>query len=103
MADVFISYSRTDKDFVRRLHDGLAKHNRDTWVDWEDIPLTAEWLKEIHAGIDAAENFVFVISPESVASAVCREELGHALASNKRLIPIFYRAVPDAEVPEALA
>ena len=47
MADVFISYSRKDKEFVRSLHEALARHNRDTWVDWEDIPLTADWLKEI--------------------------------------------------------
>lgn len=37
MADVFISYSRQDKDLVRALHDALKAQNRDTWVDWEDI------------------------------------------------------------------
>ena len=41
MADVFISYSREDTEFVRRLHEGLAQHNRDIWIDWQDIPPTA--------------------------------------------------------------
>jgi hypothetical protein len=43
MAEVFISYSRKDKDFVRRLGDTLVASKRDPWVDWKDIPLTAEW------------------------------------------------------------
>jgi TIR domain len=103
MADVFISYSRKDTDFVRRLHDALSKLNRNTWVDWEDIPLTAEWLKEIYAGIDSADNFVFVISPESVSSVTCQKEISHAATNKKRLIPIFYRYIPDKEIPEALA
>jgi hypothetical protein len=41
MAEVFISYAREDKDFVQKLHNALAGLNRDTWVDWEGIPLTA--------------------------------------------------------------
>jgi WD40 repeat protein len=103
MADVFISYSRNDRDFVRKLHDALAKLNRDAWVDWQDIPLTAEWLSEIYAGIDAADNFVFVISPDSVASATCGKEIAYASANNKRLIPILHRAVPESDIPETFA
>ncbi|WP_421657227.1 toll/interleukin-1 receptor domain-containing protein [Leptothermofonsia sp. ETS-13] len=38
MTDVFISYSRKDKDFVKTLHTALANHNREAWVDWQDIP-----------------------------------------------------------------
>jgi len=52
MTDVFISYSRKDSDFMRRLHEALTKHQRDIWVDWEDIPLSADWWKEICAGKD---------------------------------------------------
>ena len=37
MADVPISYSRKDADFVRRLHDALVKLDRDTWVDGPDL------------------------------------------------------------------
>ena len=34
MADVFISYAREDKVFVRRLFEALEAHDRDAWVDW---------------------------------------------------------------------
>jgi DNA-binding LacI/PurR family transcriptional regulator len=42
MPDVFISYSRKDKDFAHKLHDALAAQKRDVWVDWEDIPLASD-------------------------------------------------------------
>ena len=82
MADVFISYAREDQDFVRQLHEALAQRNRETWVDWQDIPLTAQWWQEIQRGIEAADSFVFIISPDSIASEVCRDELEHAIARN---------------------
>jgi len=103
MADIFISYSRKDRDFVRRLHDSLGARQRDIWVDWEDIPPTAEWLKEISAAIEAAQAIVFVISPDSVRSEICGKELAHAVENNKRLIPVVCREVDDRGVPEALA
>lgn len=95
MADVFISYSRKDADFVRRLHQALTEQGRDIWIDWEDIPLTADWWQEICAGIEAADNFLFIISPDSVRSEVCRREIEHAVSSNKRLMPVNYREVTD--------
>jgi WD40 repeat protein len=102
MADIFISYSRADKEFARRLHDALAARGRDVWVDWEDIPLTADWWKEIQENIEAANAFLFVISPHSAASKVCGQEVAHAVSENKRLLPILYSQVDPNEVPEAL-
>lgn len=91
MADVFISYSRKDSDFVRQLHEALKQQGRDTWVDWEDIPPTAEWWREVTAGIEAADTFVFVISPDSLASEICRREIDHAVQNQKRIVPILRR------------
>ena len=91
MSDVFISYSRKDEQFVRRLHEGMIKRERDVWVDWEDIPLTADWWQEIQAGIDAADTFVFVISPDSAQSEVCFNEVAHAHNNHKRLVPVVWR------------
>jgi DNA-binding beta-propeller fold protein YncE len=102
MSDVFISYSRRDKAFVQRLHHALAAEGRDTWVDWEDIEYTEDWWAGIQAGIEKADTFIFVISPDSVASEVCHEEINHAAAHNKRLVPIVYRDAPTDQVPEKL-
>ena len=98
MSDVFISYSRRDADFMRRLHSALSAQNRDIWVDWEDIPATADWWNEIRAGIDAADTFVFIISPDSVMSDVCHREIEHAVSARKRFIPILHRKLTGEEV-----
>ncbi|MBC7872297.1 MAG: TIR domain-containing protein [Chitinophagaceae bacterium] len=103
MPDVFLSYSRKDKEFVARLHDALRKMERDIWVDWEDIPLTADWWKEIQSGIDHADNFIFVISPNSLASKVCGDELEYAVKTNKRLVPVVHEDTPNMTVHSALA
>ena len=96
MADVFISYSRRDSAFVRQVFDALIAAGRDAWIDWEDIPPTADWWAEIRAGIDSADSFLFIISPNSARSQVCYDEVEYATQSNKRIIPIVWQPVTDA-------
>jgi WD40 repeat protein len=97
MTQVFISYAREDKDFVRRLYNSLLESEQDAWVDWEDIPLTADWLEEAYAGIEGSNAFVFILSPASVHSGPCTLELEHALQNNKRLIPLLRSEVIDPD------
>ena len=101
--DVFISYSRKDKKFVRRLADALEGRGRQAWTDWDDIRPAENFMDAIYAAIESAQTFVFVLSPDSVASLPCGRELGHALKNNKRLIPIVCREVEEEKVPPALA
>jgi TIR domain len=63
VADLFISYSRKDREFVLRLNQALEKRDYDVWVDLEDIPPTADWMEEVRSGIEGADAYVFVISP----------------------------------------
>jgi len=101
-ASLFISYSRDDKDFVRRLNEALARQERETWIDLEVIRPPEEWLAGVYSGIEGANAFVFVISPESVGSKSCLRELAHAVEHNKRLVPIVRREVDASAVPESL-
>ncbi len=103
MADAFVSYSRRDQEFVSRLFAALEDRDRDVWVDWDDIPPTADWLAQIRTGIEEANALIFVISPDSVASEVCVTELGVAEELNKRIVPLLLRAADGAPVPEAVA
>ncbi|NJR49965.1 MAG: CHASE2 domain-containing protein [Leptolyngbyaceae cyanobacterium CSU_1_3] len=95
--DVFISYSRRDTEFVQQLHLALSRSQRNTWVDWQDIMPTEKWWHAIEAGIESAHIFAFVITPSSIASAVCTQEIEHALQHNKRLVPILRHEV-DAKL-----
>ena len=103
MHHLFISYSRHDRAFVERLSEHLSKAGKDTWVDWEDIPPTATFMEEIARAIEAADSFIFIISPDSCVSTVCRQEIEHAAHNNKRLIPILCRPTPSDSVPAAVA
>jgi WD40 repeat protein len=97
MASVFISYAREDRGFVERLHQALKSSDRDAWVDWEGIPPTAEWLNEVHTAIERAGAVIFVLSPDSIASRICRLEMDHAIRNNKRLIPVVRREFGDLD------
>jgi hypothetical protein len=101
--DVFVSYSRVDGDFVRQLQDGLTARDRNVWVDWQDIPPTAEWMTEIQEAIDACNACIIVLSPDFLASQVCSTELQRAIGSNKRIVPVLLREVEVTRVPEAVA
>lgn len=90
---VFISYSRKDKRFARKLNDALEQQDIKAWVDWEDIPSTADWMAEITASIEGADALVFVLSPDSIKSEVCAKELELAILGNKKIIPVLYRDV----------
>ena len=103
MADVFISYSRRDQAFVRRLHAALETAGRAAWVDWEGIPPSAKWMDEVRSAIDAADAFVFVVSPDSAGSPVCRAEADHAASVGKRIVPLVWRDTPERDLPEPIS
>ena len=98
----FISYAREDQASVRRLHDSLHETGHESWVDWESIPPSARWRTEIKMAIEAANSFLFLLSPNSAISEVCRMELSHAVLHNKRIIPVVVKEPEDASVPDAL-
>ena len=103
MANVFISYSREDWAFVEPLCSALAASGQDVWLDAERIPPGTDWREGIERGIDEADAFAFVISPDSLASEVCRLELDYALARGKRIVPVVCRDPDGSSIPEALA
>jgi WD40 repeat protein len=102
--DVFLSYAREDKDFAEcRLTKALAARGKDVWIDVEDIRGgAADWRANVWAGIESATVIVFVLTPDSLASKVCGEELQRAVELNKRIIPVLRREVDDLTVPPAL-
>jgi WD40 repeat protein len=99
--DAFISYSHRDSGFVHELKDVLEEAGHVVWIDADDIPAGAPWRRELGSGIEAADSFVFVLSPDSLASEECAVELRRARELGKRLIPVLLGRV-DA-IPPGLA
>jgi WD40 repeat protein len=95
----FVSYAREDQAFVRRLYEALVGRGREVWVDWEAVPALADWRAEVTAAIEAADVFVFVISPDSAQSEVCLLEISIAAAAHKRFAPLVLHEVEAEELP----
>jgi len=102
MTGIFISYSRKDSQAAKKLMEGFKSVKLDVWVDWEDIPPAVGWLDQILHGIEQAEVFVFLISPDSIKSEVCKVELEHARKNSKRIIPVVARDVVVQDVTPIL-
>jgi WD40 repeat protein len=103
MTSLFISYSRKDSAFAHHLVDAFKGQDWDFWIDWEDIPPTVDWFMEIEKGIEQAGVFLFLVSPDSIRSRICRREIDHALKNGKRLIPIVVRDVKVEDTPTVLS
>ncbi len=103
MSDIFISYSRADKDFAEWLRDALQAAHRTVWVDLKDIPPSSPWRMEIEQGIVGADAVICVLSQDYLTSAACAREVEFALANNKRLIPVMARDVPHQDVAPPLS
>ncbi|MEM9449676.1 MAG: TIR domain-containing protein [Cyanobacteria bacterium P01_E01_bin.6] len=93
MTDVFISYSRRDKAFVRALCHALQEREHQLWVDWDGIRSSLPWREEIFNGIRQATRLVYILSPDTIASQYCNWEIDQALELKKKLIPVLCRDV----------
>lgn len=103
MARIFVSYNRKNTEFCRRLTAELQKRDLDLWVDWEGIPPTVDWLKEIEKGVEEADTFLPIITNEWIASKNCLIELEYAVKNGKRLIPVVPYDIVWDDVPPDLA
>ena len=100
MSDVFLSYSRKDTEFVRKIFELLGARKREAWIDLNDIDYSVKWWDEICAGIDGANNFVLFISPNSLTSLFCHREIAYAMEHKKRIIPFLIYTINEREISQ---
>ena len=101
--EVFISYSRADGDFARQLNEALLLQGKSTWFDQESIASGTDFQQEIYSGIANCDNFLFIISPDSINSPYCKDEVEYAKNLNKRFVTILHRPVSPASLHPELA
>jgi hypothetical protein len=53
-------------------------------------------------GVAEANAFLFVLTPDSLASEVCAEELARAVERGKRIVPVVHRDVAGVRIPTEL-
>src|SRR5271156_596426 len=102
MADVFISYSRTDTEFVQSIASSLHAIGKSLWIDTDDISDADVFPQAIRTAIEESDAFLFVITKASVTSRFCEQEVTYARSLNKRIVPVLRQGVEDAEIPEEI-
>ncbi len=98
-SQVFISYSRKDVNFARRLAADLEEAGFDVWWDLSDLRGGDDWVKFIPSAIEASQYFVVLLSPSSLQSEWVAKEYSYALRLHKKVVPAM---IKPSEVPFAL-
>jgi len=84
----FISYSRADKEFALGLARELRSSGFRIWLDQLDIPTGSRWDDEVEKALLQCEIFMVILTPNSIASNNVKDEIGYAIDSNKRIMPV---------------
>jgi hypothetical protein len=87
----FISYSRADRLFARRLYEDLKSAGVHVWLDQVDIKPGEPWDAIIERTLNTSAALVVILTPESVASHSVLNEISYALNTNKRVVPVLLR------------
>jgi hypothetical protein len=84
---VFISYSRTDRDYAQLLAGFLQGAGVPVWFDYE-IQTGDRFGQKIQAAIDECQVFLPLITPASVESEWVGREISYAAMQKKRILPL---------------
>jgi len=91
MPQIFISYSRKDIAFVRKLAGDLETAGYDVWWDLTDLRGGDDWPRMIPAAIESSQYVIVVLSPNSAGSDWVEKEYTQALGLRKKIIPIMLK------------
>ncbi|MEM9955830.1 MAG: toll/interleukin-1 receptor domain-containing protein [Chloroflexota bacterium] len=89
MSHVFISYSKKDVVYVRRLVKMLRDNGFDVWIDDRNLRSSEDWWQSIVLSIRACSSMIIVMTPESDASSWVQREVTLALKYNKPIYPLW--------------
>lgn len=84
---IFISYSKKDKEFANRLADDLSKRGFKVWID-RSIGGGERWRESIESNLKDSNDVIIVVSPNSMNSDWVRHEGSLAYGWGKKLYPV---------------
>ena len=87
----FVSYSREDLEFARRLAADLRNAGAQVWMDKLDIHPGQPWERVLEDALAGASRILVILSPASVDSENVMAEAAFGLDERKEIIPILYR------------
>ncbi|MDX2136981.1 MAG: TIR domain-containing protein [Chloroflexota bacterium] len=84
---VFMSYSRRDGNYARRLREHLVQSGIRIWLD-DAIEHGETWFNQIHEAIKTCTAFIVIMSPDSEASEWVQKEILLARRYKKPIFPV---------------
>lgn len=96
---LFISYARVDKIDCAKIAQ-LLESTHDIWFD-DRIRAGENWWEVIVKQIMSCDGFVLLISPDSLRSKYCNDELNLARALQKPIFPVLI--TPEVSLPDHLS
>lgn len=96
---IFISYSRSDTEYVSTLVQAFRKQGFDVWFD-KNIITGSDWDDTIEEEIKSADALVIILSKASVKSDNVKDEMSFAMSLGKSVNPI---KIEDCVIPMRLA
>ncbi len=83
--DIFISYSRKDKDKILNLLSALEAYKIKYWLDTSEIDYSDTFPDRIASAIDNADSVLFICTEKSLNAAYCKKELNYARINDKKI------------------
>jgi hypothetical protein len=94
---VFVSYSRRDIAVADQLVAALTVCGIAPTIDREDVHAAEEWRVRLGQLILEADTVVFILTPQSATSEICKWEVDEAVRLNKRIVPVLIRPLGEAK------
>ncbi len=100
----FMSYSREDVSYQKRVISELRQRGINVWLDTENlIPGSPAWEREIERAIRAASGIIVLLSPAANNSEWVRREISFAEQNEKRIFPVLIHGDEDDSIPLRLS
>jgi len=104
VGQVFVSYSRRNKDIVDRIVGEMDRADMNVWIDREDIKAGNSWRVQIVQAIDTCDAFVLMLSAHSAVSENVHKEINLAQDSKRRTFVLMLERIQlPAEIRYQLA
>jgi hypothetical protein len=105
---IFIAYASEDKTVAESIAFSIRGRDHKVFFDRDDLPVGASFDRQIERAVKQSDLFIFLISPDSVASgAYTLTELAFARKKwpdpNGRVLPVMVRQTPLTEVSPYLS
>jgi hypothetical protein len=102
MTQIFLSYSDKNRDIKEKIRKTLMRESLTVWTNKTDIKTGVAFNEEINKGIEGADNFIYLMSSDSLESEYCQQELAHASNHNKRIIALLIEEKDRESIPSQL-